>query len=81
MNIGYAPVVPRDTFPCPKCNRTLRRSGELSVDGQVVPLDVFQCDECLGKWKVGNSEFDVAFTFVVNSEGVPLDNLTFQPLR
>ena len=34
-----------DQFPCPKCGRTLRRSGEFAVNG--VEFPVFQCDECI----------------------------------
>jgi hypothetical protein len=63
-----------DTFPCPKCNRTLRRSGEVTVEGADFP--VFQCDECLVQAMMYGEPFEVAFTFAVNAEGEPFDPAT-----
>jgi hypothetical protein len=58
-----------DTFPCPKCGRTLQRSGEFAIDGQSFP--VFQCDECLAQVEKYGEVFEIAFTFAVNAEGEP----------
>jgi hypothetical protein len=58
-----------DTFPCPKCSRLLRRSGEVEVEGTTFP--VFQCDECITPWNVEGEAFDVAFT--VDAEDKPFD--------
>jgi hypothetical protein len=60
-----------DTFPCPKCGRTLTRSGEVEVEGTAFP--VFQCDECITPWKVEGEVFDTALTFAVDADGKPFD--------
>jgi hypothetical protein len=60
-----------DTFPCPKCNRTLARSGEVVVEGATFP--VFQCDECLATVQMFGEPFEVALTFAVDAEGKPFD--------
>jgi hypothetical protein len=60
-----------DTFPCPKCGRTLTRSGEVEVEGADFP--VFQCDECVTPWTVEGEVFDTAFTFAVDADGNPFD--------
>ena len=59
-----------DTFPCPKCNRTLTRSGAVEIEGATFP--VFQCDECLVKdARFGDMEF--AYTFALGPDGEPFD--------
>jgi hypothetical protein len=58
-----------DTFPCPKCNRTLSKSGEFAIDGQTFP--VFQCDECLAQVHKYGEVFEIAFTFALNAQGEP----------
>jgi hypothetical protein len=60
-----------DTFPCPKCGRTLARSGEIEVEGTAFP--VFQCDECVAPWQVEGEVFDTAYTFAVDADGQPFD--------
>ncbi len=70
----------RHTFPCPRCNRILKRSGDLIIEGQAVTLDTFQCDECMGEFKIGNSTFPTAFTFVVDADGRVLNHTTLKPL-
>jgi hypothetical protein len=60
-----------DTFPCPKCGRTLKRSGEVSVEGADYP--VFQCDECLIQTEMFGEPFEVALTFAVDAHGKPFD--------
>jgi hypothetical protein len=63
-----------DSFPCPKCGRRLRRSGEVTVEGAAFP--VFQCDECIMPWTVEGEVFDTAYTFAVDAEGQPFDPAT-----
>jgi hypothetical protein len=60
-----------DTFPCPKCGRTLAHSGEVEVEGADFP--VFQCDDCVTPWAVEGEVFDTAFTFAVDADGNPFD--------
>jgi hypothetical protein len=60
-----------DTFPCPRCGRTLRRSGEVEVEGADFP--VFQCDECIVRAEMYGEPFEVAFTFAVDALGKPFD--------
>ena len=69
-----------ETFACPKCNRTLRRNGQVDVEGQAAPLDVFQCDECLVPWNVDGQQFDTALTFAVDRHGQVLDPERLEPL-
>jgi hypothetical protein len=61
----------RDTFPCPKCRRTLHNSGEVEVAGQTYP--VFQCDDCIVKVEMFGEPFDAALTFAVDGAGTPFD--------
>jgi hypothetical protein len=63
-----------DSFPCPRCNRTLLRSGEVEIEGTEFP--VFQCDECLVQADMFGEPFEVAFTFAVDAEGKPFDPAT-----
>jgi hypothetical protein len=60
-----------DTFPCPKCNRLLRRSGEVKVEDITFPI--FQCEECTSPWTVEGEVFDTAYTFAVDAQGQPFD--------
>jgi hypothetical protein len=60
-----------NSFPCPKCGRTLQRSGEVTIEGADFP--VFQCDECITPWTVEGEVFDSAFTFAVDAAGKPFD--------
>jgi len=50
----------------------------LDVDGQT--MAVFQCDDCIVPWKVGNSEFPTALTFALDADGRYLDAATLDPL-
>ena len=72
--------MPRQTFPCPRCNRTLKCSGETTVEGQAVALDVFQCDECIDTWEFDGEEFEHSLTFAVDAHGRALDPETLDPL-
>ena len=60
-----------DTFPCPRCGRTLKRSGEVAVEGADFP--VFQCDDCILQVEMYGEPFQVAFTFAVDAQGKPFD--------
>ncbi len=71
----------RETFRCPRCNRTLKRAGELCADGHTLPLDTFPCDECMGEFKIGASTFPTAFTFAVTPNGQILDGATGRPME
>ena len=63
-----------DQFPCPKCGRTLRRSGEFAVNG--VEFPVFQCDECIVEAEMYGEPFETALTFAVGADGKPFDPAT-----
>jgi transcription elongation factor Elf1 len=60
-----------DTFHCPKCNRLLRRSGEVEIENTTFP--VFQCDECSMPFDFGGQMIDSALTFAVDAKGQPFD--------
>jgi hypothetical protein len=60
-----------DTFPCPKCNRRLTRSGAVAVDGEEFP--VFQCDECILETEMFGEPVETALTFAVDANGKPFD--------
>ena len=60
---------------CPKCGCRLERSGELTLDGQPVPLAIFQCDDCVESVEVEGEPFDMALTFAVTGDGQLLDAL------
>jgi hypothetical protein len=60
-----------DTFPCPKCGRTLQRSGEVEVEDVTFP--VFQCDECVVETEMYGEPFETALTFAVDAAGKPFD--------
>lgn len=60
-----------DQFPCPKCNRTLTRSGEVEIEDAVFP--VFQCDECDMQAELFGEPCETALTFAVDANGKPFD--------
>lgn len=60
------------TFSCPKCNRTLIQSGEVSVSTSSHLLPTFQCDECLKTVNLFGVAHEVALTFAVK-DGKPID--------
>ena len=59
------------TFPCPKCNRTLRLTGELTVGGRTFPA--FSCDECIVDREFDGEMFPMSLTFCVDDKGQPFD--------
>jgi hypothetical protein len=61
------------TFPCPKCGRLLKQSGEVTVmpAGKVIPT--FQCDECLVTADFCGEPFEMALTFALDESGQPFD--------
>jgi uncharacterized Zn finger protein len=61
----------RDTFPCPKCGRTLERSGEVVWNDQ--PYPVFQCGDCVRTADIFGEPFEVCLTFLVDGAGTPFD--------
>jgi len=71
-----------DTYHCPRCSRLLKCEGVIAVDGEELP--VFSCDACIVKKAVfgpGTDEFEMAYTFCVDSAGRsfdPVDDL-FEP--
>ena len=60
-----------DTFPWPRCNRKLIRSGEITIEDADFP--VFQCDECIVHVKMFDEPIEAALTFAVDAEGKPFD--------
>jgi hypothetical protein len=71
-----------DTYHCPRYSRLLKCEGVIAVDGEELP--VFSCDDCIVKKAVfgpGTEEFEMAYTFCVDSAGRsfdPVDDL-FEP--
>ena len=61
-------------FNCPKCNRTLSKSGEAVVGQEVLPI--FQCDECLVHADIMGVVIEVALTFAVDRSGHAFDPAT-----
>jgi len=59
-------------FPCPKCNRLLTQSGEISVGDSPALLPVFQCDECIKEVELFGVKHETALTFVLK-DGQPFD--------
>lgn len=64
--------------PCPKCNRTLRPSGELTIEDQ--SWAIYQCDECLVRKDFGGEAFDFCLTFGVDRFGAIIDPESGEPL-
>jgi hypothetical protein len=59
-----------DVYHCPKCSRLLKCEGVVSFLGEELP--VFQCEDCVVKKPVfspGTDEFEMAYTFCVDSAG------------
>jgi hypothetical protein len=59
-----------DVYHCPKCSRLLQCEGVVSFLGEELP--VFQCEDCIVKRAIfgpGTDEFEVAYTFCVDSAG------------
>lgn len=59
-----------DVYHCPKCSRLLKCEGVVSIGGDEVPL--FQCEDCIVKKAIfgpGTEEFEMAYTFCVDSAG------------
>ncbi|HEV7301597.1 MAG TPA: hypothetical protein VGN72_19690 [Tepidisphaeraceae bacterium] len=51
-------------FPCPKCNRPLRASGEITDEsGNTYPT--YQCDECIKVTNVFGKQMELHLTFMV----------------
>ena len=57
--------------PCPKCNRRIAQSGELTIEGR--SLAVFQCDECLETTRLMGVPVEVALTFAIDEDGQEFD--------
>jgi hypothetical protein len=53
--------------PCPKCNRLLKPSGQLSAGEGSAP--VYQCDECLVTQDFLGEPTEMALTFCVDENG------------
>ena len=64
------------SVPCPKCRQQLQPSGEVNVDGQVLP--VYQCDTCTRDWTFDGEVFQAALTFALDPDGNCLDPETLQ---
>ena len=59
-----------DVYHCPKCSRLLKCEGVASIGGRDLP--VFQCEDCIVRKAVfgpGTEEFELAYTFCVDSAG------------
>jgi hypothetical protein len=59
-----------DTYHCPKCSRLLKCEGVMSIGGYELP--VFSCEDCVVRKPVfgpGTEEFELAYTFCVDSAG------------
>ena len=59
-----------DVYHCPKCSRLLKCEGVVSIGGRDLP--VFQCEDCIVRKAVfgpGTEEFELAYTFCVDSAG------------
>jgi hypothetical protein len=61
----------RDTFPCPRCNYPLDRSGSITWRGREMP--VFQCDSCRVNVELFGKTYPSALTFAVNKKGRAFD--------
>ena len=59
-----------DVYHCPKCSRLLKCEGVVTIAGYELP--VFSCEDCIVRKAVfgpGTEEFDLAYTFCVDSAG------------
>lgn len=63
------------SFNCPKCNRSLKCSGVLTVhlndEDREVP--VYQCDECIVMINFAGEQMEGALTFAVGADGQAFD--------
>lgn len=66
------------THACPGCGAQLRQSGDLDIDGQVLP--VFQCAACVRYWDFDGDRFPFAATFAVDRAGRLIDPESCEPL-
>jgi len=64
---------------CPKCQRVLEPSGELSAADQTAK--VYQCPECIRVVDIGGEPFDAALTFAVDASGNIIDPGSGDPLE
>jgi hypothetical protein len=60
-----------DPCPCPKCGDLLPVSGELTADGEAMP--VYQCDRCEMVVKFFGEEITGALTFARKADGTMVD--------
>jgi aerobic-type carbon monoxide dehydrogenase small subunit (CoxS/CutS family) len=60
-----------DPFPCPKCGDLLPVSGDLTADGETLP--VYQCDACTMVVNFGGEEIESALTFARKPDGTIVD--------
>jgi hypothetical protein len=60
-------------FPCPKCGRVLKQSGEVICAGVGETVPVFQCDECLVQTDFLGEKVEIALTFALDKDGKPFD--------
>lgn len=67
-----------EQFPCPKCERVLRRVGKMTVGDADDPksrmlVAVFQCPECLDERELSGDTVEMPLMFVVDDEGHAFD--------
>ena len=63
-----------DVYHCPKCSRLLKSEGVISICREELPL--FQCEDCIVKRAIfgpGTKEYEMAYTFYVDSAGRSVD--------
>jgi hypothetical protein len=63
-----------DRFSCPKCGRSLEKSGEAEYEDTTFP--VFQCDECIVATTLYGEPVELPLTFAVDAKGQPFDPAT-----
>lgn len=56
-----------DPFPCPKCGDLLPASGQLTAEGETMP--VYQCDRCTMVTKFCGEDVETAVTFARRADG------------
>ena len=59
--------------PCPRCFRPLACVGTIAVHG-ADPTAVYQCDECVTPFRLGDWMFEAAYTFTLDPAGRPVDH-------
>jgi transcription elongation factor Elf1 len=60
-----------DVFTCPRCGRSLNKSGEVTIEGETLP--VFQCDQCIVSVSMFGTQVEAALTFAVDKNGRAFD--------